>query len=181
MVFKTIHSKRAAGFVLVDLLVGAGISALVLAALMSLTLTSARSFASMGNYSEMSADSRMALDVMSKLIRNSVGVLSCTGDSISLLDAQTNEFSIEFDVATKTVILDTELQSRVLLKDCESISWELFQRTPKAGTYEGYPASRPELAKLVQVTWTCSRTLLGKKMQTEAVQSAKIVIRNNEK
>jgi Tfp pilus assembly protein PilW len=181
MEFKTTRSKRAAGFVLVDLMVGVAISAVVLAALMSLTLTSARSFASMGNYSEMSADSRAALDLMSKLIRNSVGVQSCTGESITLFDAQTNQFSIEFDADAKTVTLYSDSESRLLLEDCDSISWGIFQRTPKAGTYEAYPASRPELAKLVQVNWTCSRTLLGKKMHTESVQSSKIVIRNNER
>jgi hypothetical protein len=34
-----------------------------------------------------------------------------------------------------------------------------------------------DAAKLVQVTWVCSRSILGKKVNTESVQSAKVVIR----
>ena len=32
-------------------------------------------------------------------------------------------------------------------------------------------------AKMVQFTWTCSRTIIGARLNTESVQSAKIVIR----
>ena len=180
MVFRTTHSKGRSGVVLVDMLVGLGIAGIVLATLMSVSLSSARSFASMANYSEMSADSRLALDTMAQEIRNSKGVVDCTGDSITLIDARTNEFSFRFDEPTRRLVREADGEERVLLEGCDSMDWQLFQRTPKAGSYEGYPASRPELCKLVQVTWVCSRTLFGKKLHTEMVQSARIVIRNNE-
>ena len=180
MVFKTTRSKKLTGAVLVDMLVGLAISGVVMATLMSFSLSSARSFAMMTNYSEMSSDSRMALDVMAEQIRNSTGVVDCTGDSITLLDANTNKFSFHFDEATRTVSRKADGAARVILEGCDTMTWELYQRTPKAGSYDGYPASRPELCKLVQVTWVCSRTLLGKRMHTEMVQSARIVIRNNE-
>jgi hypothetical protein len=180
MEFKITHSRTQSGVVLVDMLVGLGIGGIVMAALMSLTLSSARSFATMTNYSEMTANSRITLDSVSREIRNSKGVSSCTGDSITLFDASTNLFTIAYDQATRTVRRIAGASERVLLEGCDSMKWEIYQRTPKDGSYEGYIASRPELTKLVQVTWVCSRTLLGKKMHTETVQSAKIVIRNNE-
>jgi hypothetical protein len=135
----------------------------------------------MTNYAEMSADSRHALDSMAQDIRNSKGVVECTGDSITLIDSKTNEFTFRYDEPTRTVVRSADGVERVFLEGCDTMDWQLFQRTPKAGSYEGYPASRPELCKLVQVTWVCSRTLFGKKMHTETVQSARIVIRNNEK
>jgi Tfp pilus assembly protein PilW len=182
MVFKITPSRKRSGVVLVDMLVGLGISGIILATLMSVSLSSARSFATMANYSEMSADSRLALDIMSQEIRASKGVLECDGDSITLLDSKTNQFTFHFDEPTRTVIRTAANgEEKVVLEGCDTMDWQLFQRTPKAGSYEGYPASRPELCKLVQVTWLCSRTLFGKRMHTEMVQSARIVIRNNEK
>ena len=180
MEFRTTHSRKQSGVVLVDMLVGLGISGIVMATLMSVSLSSARSFATMTNYSEMSADSRHALDTMAREIRNSKGVVDCTGDSITLIDSRTNQFSFRFDEPTRTVVRSADGEDRVLLDGCDTMDWQLFQRTPKAGSYEGYAASRPELCKLVQVTWVCSRTLFGKRMNTEMVQSARIVIRNNE-
>jgi len=181
MEFRTTHSRKKSGVVLVDMLVGLAISGIVMATLMSVSLSSARSFATMTNYSEMSADSRLALDAMAQEIRNSKGVVDCTGDSITLIDSRTNQFSFHFDEPTRTVVRAADGEERVLLEGCDTMDWQLFQRTPKAGSYEGYPASRPELCKLVQVTWVCSRTLFGKRLHTEMVQSARIVIRNNEK
>ena len=163
-----------------DMLVGLGISGVIGAALMSLSLSSARSFATMANYSEMNADSRLALDMMAKEIRNSKGVVECTTNSITLLDASTNQFTFEFDEPSRTVTRTDGATKRVMLEGCDTMKWELFQRTPRGGSYEGYAASRPDLCKLVQVTWVCSRTLFGKRMHTETVQSAKVVIRNNE-
>jgi hypothetical protein len=34
------------------------------------------------------------------------------------------------------------------------------------------------MAKLVDVSWLCSRKILGRKVNTESVQTAKIVMRN---
>ena len=181
MEFKITRSKKQAGVVLVDMLVGLGIAGIVMAALMSLSLSSARSFATMTNYSEMASDSRQVLDTISREIRNSKGVVDCTGDSITFLDSMTNSISIFYDQPSRTVLRKAGGVENVILQGCDSMKWESFQRTPKGGSYEGYLASRPELCKLVQVTWVCSRTLLGKRMHTETVQSAKIVIRNNEK
>ena len=104
MEFRTTHFRKHSGVVLVDMLVGLGISGIILATLMSVSLSSARSFATMSNYSEMSADSRLALDTMAQEIRNSKGVVDCTGDSITLIDSRTNEFTFRFDEPTRTVL-----------------------------------------------------------------------------
>ena len=65
----------------------------------------------------------------------------------------------------------------MLLTECDSLSFEIFQRNPIGGTYDQFPASSPATAKLINVTWTCSRKILGTAMNTENVQTAKIVIR----
>ena len=55
--------------------------------------------------------------------------------------------------------------------------FSLYQRNPINGTYDQYPTANPDTCKLVQLSWICSRNILGKKANTESVQSAKVVIR----
>jgi len=45
------------------------------------------------------------------------------------------------------------------------------------GKFGVYLAATPATAKVVDVTWVCSRTVLGRRQNTENVQSARIVIR----
>jgi hypothetical protein len=65
----------------------------------------------------------------------------------------------------------------VLLTQCDTLFFDLSQRNP-SNNFTFYPISDPRTAKLVDVTWTCSRQLLQAKVNTESVQTAKIVIRN---
>jgi hypothetical protein len=73
---------------------------------------------------------------------------------------------------------DTNNTTTVLLKDCDFLDFQVFQRNSVNGTYDQYPATLDDTAvKLVQVSWVCSRRLIGNLLNTESVQSAKIVIR----
>src|SRR6185369_8762732 len=65
-----------------------------------------------------------------------------------------------------------------LLTECESLNFDVFQRTPIGGTYEQFSNATPASCKLIQLEWICSRKILGNKLNTESVQSAKIVIRD---
>jgi hypothetical protein len=47
-----------------------------------------------------------------------------------------------------------------------------------ATTFEQFPTSAAAgNCKLVSVSWICSRSILGSRLNTESVQTAKIVIR----
>ena len=48
---------------------------------------------------------------------------------------------------------------------------------PIGGSYDVYPAGTIATAKVIDVSWVCSRTLFGRKENTESVQTARIVIR----
>ncbi len=64
-----------------------------------------------------------------------------------------------------------------LLTGCDALTFTIAQRTPKDGTYELFPTATPATAKVVNIAWNCSRTILGRKANTENVQTARIVIR----
>jgi hypothetical protein len=73
------------------------------------------------------------------------------------------------------------------LTECDRWDFELYQRTPKSGgTYVFYPATNIagaydlSICKLIDMTWKCSRTILGSKANTESVQTAQVVLRNKQ-
>src|SRR5437899_8198234 len=66
-------------FTLPEMMVAIGVGALLLAAMMAIFITSARSFTALGNYANMNANSRNALDHMTREIRRAGRTLSeCT-------------------------------------------------------------------------------------------------------
>jgi hypothetical protein len=187
MVFKTTSTaasdrRRHSGTTLVDVMVGAALVSVVLMAVSALTAFGGRSFAAMANYVDLDQHSRGALDRMSKEIRQ------CN----RLITSQTNYLWFEdFDgqnllyfYAPSSQILyrfkdnggGWQMDSKPLLTQCEFLRFSIYQRNPILGTYDQYPTASEETCKLVQLSWVCSRRLIGNK-NTESVQSAKIVIR----
>jgi hypothetical protein len=67
--------------------------------------------------------------------------------------------------------------SKVLLSNCDQLTFSMYQRNPVGGSYDVYPAATAQTCKLIQLRWTCSRDLLRAGANTESVQSSKIVIR----
>jgi hypothetical protein len=49
-----------------------------------------------------------------------------------------------------------------------------FPATNSAGAYD------LSVCKLINMTWKCSRTVLGSKLNTESVQTAQVVLRNKQ-
>jgi hypothetical protein len=167
----------------VELLVAVALGGVVLTAVMTLAFFSARSFAAMANYVDLDNGSRNALDIMSREIRQADRLVS--GDEHQLVFAHTNPsngatFTISYiynpDNRTLTRLQPGQPRT-VLLQECDLLGFSIFQRNPVGGTYDQYPTANPATCKLVQMSWVCSRTILGKKANTESVQSAKVVIR----
>jgi len=184
MVCTTTSTKaRCRALTLVELLVATAISGVLIAAVMSLTFYSARSFAAMANYVDLDNCSRNALDVMSREIRQADCLVS--GDDHQLVFRHTNPgngatFTIGYTYNPDTRVLARLQQGgprTVLLDECDFLKFSIYQRNPIGGTYDQYSTANPATCKLVQLSWICSRNILGKKANTESVQSAKVVIR----
>jgi len=179
MEFKTTSIKRrTAGTTLVEVLVSAGLSSLVLAAVVVFTLYGAKGCAAMGNYTALEKQSRCALDHMTQRIRQAHGVLSFSPTALSIEDVDGTPVNYTFDANARTLSEVKNGTATLLLKDCDQFTFGVFQRTPVQGTYNAYPVATPGTGKLVQMSWVCSRRLLGRSLNSETVQSAKIVIRN---
>jgi len=173
----THRRKKMAGLSLLEMMIATAISALLLGTIMALSSYTARSFAAISNYVTLDRGSRHALDRLTMMIREADGVVNFATNRIQLsYHGQSLIYTYHSDSRTLTETYQGE--SNVVLSDCDSCSFGIFQRNTVAGTYDQYPAALDESeAKIVQISWVCARHLVNNLANSESVQSAKIVIR----
>jgi hypothetical protein len=167
----------AAGFTLVEIMVSSAVTSLLFLVLGSFSLFSSRSYTAVANYSIIESQSRLALDQMSQQIRQCRGLTDYSTNRVTVLDVDGELLTFAHDQAAKTLSRIKGGQSKVLLSGCDYLKFDIFQRTPKANSFEAFPARSIFTAKMVQVTWLMSRRMLGASHNSDVVQSAKIVIR----
>ena len=169
--------RRSEGMTLTDVMVATGIAFIVFAAVASLSLYTARSFAAMGNYADLDNASRNALDTMSCDIRQCRSLNAFTSNSLTFTDADTNTLVFAYDPVARTLTRTDNGQNKVLLYQCDYLNFEMSKRNP-SNNFTFYSTTNVSEAKLIDVSWRCSRQILGAAVNTESVQTAKIVIRN---
>ncbi len=174
-------ARARAGLTLVEMLVAAGAGTLVLASLMATTIFVARSMVAIGNYDDLNAMSRNALDRLSRDVRNTSTLTSYATNQLAFYNNLTGDrFSYFWDGSTLTRVYQYSngtVTSDVLLTNCDTLAFHIYSRVP-SNNFAFYPTSTITNAKLIDVTWRCSRQIYGKKINTESVQTARIVIRN---
>lgn len=169
--------RKSRGFTLAESLVVIGISSLAFLALVSLTLFTGRTFAALFNYVDLDDGNRVAMDLMSRDIRTANRLASFATNEFTLKDANDADLTYRYSAGARTVTRVTTAGARVILRDCESFRFNVCQRTPKGATSEIYPAATLDTAKVMNLSWVCSRKILGYTANTESVQTARIVIR----
>lgn len=173
----TSTNRRLSAFTLVETMVGVCIAALVMAVMAQLSSYTARSLAALANYTDLDRMSRNALDQMSAQIRQTRRLTEGTTNRLVFEDADGSTLEYFYNPNNKTLRRSKNGGSKLLLSNCEQLTFSMFQRNPVGGTYDVYPTSDPANCKLIQLKWTCSRDLIKAAANTESVQSSKIVIR----
>jgi hypothetical protein len=166
------------GAALLDLLLGSALASVVLGGVLSLNMFGTRSFAAMANYVSLDQYSRNALDKMSKEIRQCNRLISCDTNYLWFEDYDGGDL-LYFYVSSSKILYRLKnwvFDAKPLLVQCDYLNFSTYQRNPILGTYDQYPSATPATCKLVQLSWVCSRPLIGQR-NTESVQSAKVVIR----
>lgn len=174
-----IRPKGRAGFTLVEIMVATSLGLMAVTVVLALSYYSSRSFVAMTNYTDMGLLSQLALDNMSRQIRGAQTVTAFSTNSISLLDSAGNPFQYTYDPAGKTLSYISGGQTNVYLTECNSLEFWIYQHTPQSNTFDCYSPAYVTNARLVQVTWTCARQILGADATTESVESAEIALRNH--
>ncbi len=159
------------------MLFAVAVGSLILAALMSLSSFSGLSFAAMANYADLDRYSRITLDVMSEQIRETRSLTNFSATSLSFTDHDGQPLDFVYDAGARVLKRVKGGEERILLRECDFLKFEMFQRNPIPGQFSVYSATTVATCKLIQVTWHCSRSIIGARLNTETVQSAKIVIR----
>jgi len=189
----TARGEKASGMTLMEVMVTVALSSVLLAMGGSMWLFSSRSFVAMGNYTNLDTQSRGALDLMSREIRQATGVTGFQNQGSTKWITVTNalvstETTYTWKASANTLVCTkTGQPKRIYLTGCDRWDFELFQRSPlKNGSYVFYPATNVNgvydlsICKLINMTWKCSRKLLGDQANTETVQTAQIVLRNKQ-
>jgi len=168
---------QRSGFTLLETMIAVTLGMIAFAALASLSLFTARSFVAAGNYADLDRASFVALDTMSRDIRQSRELVWFTPYKLTLRDNDGTPLVYEYKPETSQFTRLKNGKITVLLEQCDYLKFAIYQRTPNTG-WTWYPVTSPAEAKLVDVSWKCSRKILGAKVNTESVQTAKVVIRN---
>jgi len=162
-------------------MVAVGLGSIVVTASAMLMYFSARSYAALANYVDLDQYSRKALDVLSKHIRQADKVNYASSSQIVMsYGGLSSNLSFTFNPTTRTLVYTNGTDHETLLSECDSLTFSIYQRNTASNTFDQFPAATAANAKLIQISWTCSRTILGRKVNTESVQSAKIVIRKQD-
>ena len=185
--------RQVGGMTLVEVMVSVALGAVLLAMGSSLWLFGSRSFVAMSNYADLGAKSRHALDLMSRDIRQATRVTGFENTGTTRWLRVTNAASGEqvtyvWSASPRTLVCQRTGQAdQVYLTECDRWDFDLFQRAPqKNGSYVFFPATNTagaydlSICKLINMTWKCSRTILGSKVNTESVQTAQVVLRNKQ-
>ena len=144
----------------------------------------------MANYQNLDKYSCNALDLLSREVRGASSVTATNTSSISFTNAtKGTTIVITYDPTGKTLILsgsqvlaETGNSTVTNLTGCDNWGYLLFTGVPNITTdiafYSLTSTNNLSDAKIVQMSWKCSRTILGAKLTTESVQTAQIVLRN---
>lgn len=174
-----INSRRRAAFTVLEVLIASGLAVVVGAALAAFTLFSSRTFVYMADYTDMNQSSQFALDEMSRQIRQAKELTSYSSNSLTFLDVTNGNLQFNYNSAARTLVQTDGGQSITLLTNCDSLQFSIYQHTMISNTFDCYAVSATNNTRVIEMNWTCSRDVFGRKAATETVETAEIVMRNH--
>lgn len=164
---------------LLEMMITVTVGMIVMAAVGGTMLFTARSFVATGNYADLDRASFVALDRLSRDVRQSRELLAFTPSKLTLRDNDHATLIYEYNPGTGQFTRQKNGQTEVLLEECDFLNFAIYQRNPTNGwQWYAVTSNAVSTTKLIDVSWKCSRKILGSKVNTESVQTAKVVIRN---
>ena len=178
----TARAKR--GWTLVEMMVSVAVFSISGLALATIFMFSIRSFAAMANYADLDKQNRIAMDKLTREVREAKAVTAYTTNSLSILNGDGNTITYTFNPTTKQLIRGDGSSTQVLLNNCSLLSFSLFERPPVGYSFDTYKIATSnwqQNVKGIQLTWKTSRSVSGTpEINSENVQTAVIVIRKQQ-
>ncbi len=176
----SINFNRRQAFTLVEMTVAVGLSTIVILAIMMLGFYSNNSFVVISNYVNLSQQNHMAMDKMSKDIRQAHAVTAYATNKISFLDVNNNALTYTYNPAAKTLVRIGGGITNTYLTNCDTLSFWIYQHTVVSNTYGCYQPANVASARVVEVSWSCSIYIPSMNDTiTDNGQSAQIALRNH--
>lgn len=182
------NNHGRAAFTLVEMMVATGLGCLMLTALLWTSLFTARGFAAVGNYRDLESKSRIALDQISYDIRQANQLTNYTSTALIFsttnpTNSNTYSLSYQYDTNALTLTRVYNGSTNIILSNCTYFHFDLYQRNPtltNGGNLESLiSTNQPSLVKAIDLTWICSQTMFYQTINSEDVQSARVVIRKD--
>lgn len=166
---------------LVEVMVATGIGTMILAAAGSLMVYNARSLAALSNYADLDRYSRGAVDKLSQDIRQATELVGFTSTELQFNSSRgRSNITYTYYPDSRTLVRRQGYNRETLLQECDSLTFTVYGRNNVSNTWDQFVVTNAAGAKLIKLNWTCSRTILGQAVNTESVQTAKIVMRKQD-
>jgi hypothetical protein len=176
----TYIKRRRSGFSLVEYLVTLTITVLIIGVGAAASENFLRAVAFLTNSVDIDGKNRLAIDRMSREIRGCDAVDTAWSNGL-VLRVGTNLVAFEYHPEKRELVRDDpETGTEVYVKGCDYVRFDLFRRNRLGDPYNNYPVATTTNCKIVQISWVCSRRLLGFKANTGRMESARVVIRNQQ-
>jgi Tfp pilus assembly protein PilW len=182
--------KRAAGsrsaWTLVEMMVALGIFGVAGVALSTTFIYSIRSFAALNNYCTLDRNNRQAMDLLTGEIRQAKQVTNYStngASTLSIVNGSGQTITYTFSPTTQQMLRNDGTSTQVLLTNCSLLNFSLFSRAPTNYTFDSYPVASnnwQQTVKVVQFTWKTSMSLPNAQVNSENVQTARVVIRKQD-
>jgi hypothetical protein len=156
------------------------------AALGSTFLFSIRSMAALSNYTALDRMNQQAMDLVTREIRQSKMVVNYTTNLLQIVNGEGNTVYYYFvgngvDRLYRLVEQPNGAWTfDVVLEDCQLINFHVGQRNLKSNSWNYFPPTKGDFqstAKVIDLSWKTRRSLPHGVVNSEDVQTAKIVIR----
>jgi Tfp pilus assembly protein PilV len=184
--------RREQGLSLVEMMVALGLGSIVLTILGLLSLNGLRCFLVMGNSFTLDQQNRVVAIQVARDLRQATRVLSYQSDSTSKRLVLTNSLegvavAYSWDTEARTLTCTKTGQPEfTCLTDCDFWEAKFFQNLPQPSVSEPFlPATNSvgdvdvNQARIVTLSWRCSRPLTGTSLNTESAKSLQILLRNS--
>src|SRR6185436_14357189 len=169
---------QRSGLSLVELVIGVGLTGIAATALLILSSSTGRSLAELANYVDLDHYNRVALDNLTRELRQVRYLNTYSSNSVTCTDKDGSQLSYVYSPIDRTLTRTKAGFSTRLLEQCDRLNFSIYQRTPQSNRYDLIGTSAITNCKVITVTWSCSRSMFGRKVNTEQGQTARIVIRN---
>jgi len=179
------------GWTLVEMMVAVALFSLGSMSLMGLYIFSVKTTASLVAYADLDKRNRQAMDLLTREIRQARWVRGYTTNSITILapreySSGDHEVTDFFNPTSKKLLRkSSDEPTKVLLDNCSLLRFELFTRCPSNAVYGfgSFPVATNNwqiTVKVLQLTWKTSIIQPSGIINSENVQTARIVIRKQQ-